>query len=101
MNLIWLPQATLEFNEALDWYESQAPVLRERLLAEASRAIDLIERFPRAWHPASKRVRFKRLDRFPYSFVYSPEDNGTSTIVAFAHQHRKPGYWQPRLIDPD
>jgi toxin ParE2 len=97
MSFIWLRQATDEFNDALAWYEAQQAGVPERLLAQSARALSLIERFPLAWHPLSARIRAKRLDRFPYSFVYAPQASQDIVLVAFMHQHRKPHYWKNRL----
>lgn len=35
------------------------------------------------------------LDRFPYSVLYAVASDRV-WVVAVAHQHRRPGYWQQR-----
>jgi len=41
-------------------------------------------------------IRRCRLRRFPYSVIYTVEA-GEILILAVAHQHRKPRYWQDRI----
>jgi plasmid stabilization system protein ParE len=41
-------------------------------------------------------VRAKSLKRFPYSVLYSVENNEI-VVLAIAHQSRKPGCWRDRL----
>jgi ParE toxin of type II toxin-antitoxin system, parDE len=83
--------------EAVQWYDAQLAGLGDKLLEEVDSAAVLIERFPMAWHPLSKRARSHRLNRFPYSLIYRISISGDLTVVAFAHQQRKPLYWRDRL----
>lgn len=97
MSLRWTPVANSELAEAVQWYESQVPGLGDKLLAEVLAATSLIEQFPSAWHRLSKRTRSHRLNRFPYSVIYTQRDSHEILILAFAHQHRRPTYWRDRL----
>ena len=97
MTLRWVKPARLEVDEAVEWYEFQSAGLGGKLLAEIDAAIALIERFPKAWHKLSKRTRSHRLNRFPYSLIYTEVSEGDIAVIAFVHQHRRPGYWRDRL----
>ena len=46
--------------------------------------------------PAFVDTRRILVKRFPYSIVFI-EHEGDLWVVAFAHQHRRPGYWRQRL----
>lgn len=92
-----MPVARVELEEAVQWYEAQLKDLGSQLLKEVDSAVSLIERFPMAWHPLSRRARSHRLNRFPYSLIYTTSISGDLTVVAFAHQQRKPTYWRDRL----
>ena len=92
-----MPVARVELEEAVQWYDAQLVGLGDKLLEEVDSAVLLIERFPLAWHPLSKRARSHRLNRFPYTLVYKTSIADTLTIVAFAHQQRKPLYWRNRI----
>lgn len=96
MTLKWLPVARQELEDALAWYEDQQTGLGGALLDELARALDLIEKFPHAWHPLTQRIRRLRLNRFPYSVVYA-SFAGEWVVLALAHQHRRPFYWRSRV----
>lgn len=97
MSLRWITDASFELEEAVQWYDAQLAGLGDKLLEEVDIAGVLIERFPMAWHPLSKRARSYRLNRFPYSLIYRISMSGDLTVVGFAHQQRKPLYWRDRL----
>ena len=88
--------AQAELEEAITWYAGQAPGLGDAFLIETLKSIQLIEKFPQAWHPLTPHIRRCRLSRFPYSVVYTLEGDDL-LVLAIAHQHRKPGYWRNRL----
>ena len=46
--------------------------------------------------PPSIGARRVLVKRFPYSIVFINHDEDF-WVVAFAHQHRRPGYWRERL----
>ena len=94
MTLSWVKLARFEVDEAVEWYEFQSVGLGRKLVAEIDAAISLIERFPKAWHRLSKRARSHRLNRFPYSLIYTEISDGNIAVVAFVHQHRQPNYWR-------
>ncbi|MEI8325258.1 MAG: type II toxin-antitoxin system RelE/ParE family toxin [Betaproteobacteria bacterium] len=96
MSLRWGKAARTELEEAVQWYEAQLPELGDKLLAEILAASVLIEQFPSAWHPLSKRARSHRLNRFPYSLIDTCRAEDDIRIVALAHQHRRPFYWRNR-----
>ena len=96
MSIRLLEPAQAELDEAIAWYAEQAPGLGDAFLIEALKTIQLIEHFPKAWHPLTPEIRRCRLRRFPYSVVYT-QDGSELLILAIAHQHRKPDYWRSRL----
>lgn len=96
MNIRLLEPAQAELDEAIAWSTELAPGLGEAFLLEALAAIQLINRFPHAWHPLAPQIRRCRLKRFPYSVVYTA-DGPDVLVLAIAHQHRRPGYWKSRI----
>jgi toxin ParE2 len=90
--------AQQEIDEAFEYYESQMPGLGSEFIEEFEKAIHRIEQFPEAWHPFSTNTRRCQFNRFPYGIVYHI-DNKQMTILAIAHMHRQPNYWQDRLSD--
>jgi toxin ParE2 len=97
VSLRWAKVARTELEEAVQWYEAQMPGLGDKLVAEILTASALIEQFPAAWHPLSIHARSHRLNRFPFCLIYTYKAEDDIRIVALAHQHRLPSYWQHRL----
>ena len=73
MNILLLEAAQQELDEAIEWYANQAPGLGEALLVETLKTFKLITQFPQAWHPLTEQTRRCRLNRFPYSVIYTEE----------------------------
>lgn len=96
MSIRLLEPAQAELEEAIAWYAEQAIGLGDAFLIETLKTFQLIERFPKAWHPLTPHIRRCRLRRFPYSVIYTQDDDGV-LVLAIAHQHRKPSYWRNRL----
>lgn len=96
MNVRLLPAAQVELDEAIHWYAKQALGLGNSFLVEFLRTIQLIERHAQGWHPLSHNTRRCRLRRFPYGVIYNV-DQDTILVVAVAHLHRRPAYWQDRM----
>jgi len=96
MKVRLLPAAQSELDEAIHWYAQQAPGLGDSFLVEFLRTIQLIERHPLGWHPLSNQTRRCRLRRFPYGVIYNI-DQDDILVVAVAHLHRRPAYWQGRV----
>jgi plasmid stabilization system protein ParE len=92
----FLDVAEAELDEAVHWYESQAPGLGDAFLVEVLSAARRISHYPEAWQPLGEGVRRCRLHRFSYGLIYTVED-GDILILAVAHLHRKPDYWRDRL----
>ena len=96
MNIRFLEVASVELDEAIEYYDRELPGLGKTFLAEVLAALDRIRRFPQGWHSLGKGVRRCRLRRFPYGLVYHVAEEGI-LILAVAHTHRRPDYWRDRL----
>lgn len=92
----FLAAAQQELDEAVVFHEGQVIGLGRVFLAEVLAALELVRRYPAAWHPLSTNTRRCRLRRFPYGLIYH-EDGSDILIVAVAHLHRRPEYWRDRL----
>jgi len=96
MSVRLLPAAQVELDELIHWCAQQVPGLGDSFLVEFLRTIQLIERHPHGWHPLSSQTCRCRLRRFPCGVIYSLDEQGV-LIVAVAHLHRRPAYWQNRI----
>jgi len=96
MNVLFHPDAELEFNEAIDYYEGVAYGLGLDFSIEIANAIARIVAFPQAWPVVEDDIRRALVKRFPYGVLYS-EDQENIYIVAVMHLHRNPEYWKQRI----
>lgn len=98
MKIRFLQPAERELGEAVEYYEAQEPGLGFELFEEVWAAIERIEQYPAAWQPVSPRARRCQTHRFPYGVIYQiRKEENEILIVAVAHLHRKPSYWQNRI----
>ena len=93
--------ASDELRDASRWYEERRAGLGLAFVAAVDRAIDQVARWPRTGAPIEgvgpdPEVRRMRIERFPYYAAYVVHE-GRATIVAVAHERRRPRYWVDRL----
>jgi hypothetical protein len=92
--------ASGELEDAIRWYDKQHAGLGAGFLAAVDTTIARIDRWPACashvpYIAAEIPVRCAPVPRFPYGIVYLLRGD-TIWIVAFAHERRKPNYWQTR-----
>ncbi len=95
------PEAVDELNEATQWYGDRRAGLGRELLAAVDETLKLIDLWPASgWLvprlPPDLPVRRAPVPRFPYHVVYL-ETTEAIRVLAFAHDHRRPGYWRSRI----
>ena len=96
MNLEILEIARIELEDAEFYYELQQQGLGLRFKEEIRKSIDRIKMYPTGWPVEKGEVRKCFVHKFPYKVLYSIQKKDI-VILAFAHQHRRPGYWIERL----
>lgn len=90
-----LPDAEREFREAFLWYFERSPIAADAFRSHVMEAIDGLADRADLWPANEDGFRFHVLDRFPYTVWYELDEN-TATVIAIAHQHRRPAYWKSR-----
>jgi len=95
------PEADLEAESAVLWYETQQVGLGRDFLAELERGLNVIAESPGTWPiwpgiPESLGIRRFLLSRFPYAIAYEFAESEV-IVYAVAHLARRPGYWKDRL----
>lgn len=95
----FLPEAESELAEAVQFYERAEAGLGAAFALEAERTVDRICAFPESGSKFSASTRGKITANFPFWVIYRT-DAGEVTIIAIAHQRRKPGYWRKRKDAP-
>jgi plasmid stabilization system protein ParE len=90
------PAALAELKSATEWYLERSEPAADEFVSEVDRAIALVIESPRRWPVGEYNTRRFVLQRFPFAIAYRERDSGVQ-ILAFAHGHRRPGYWKERL----
>ena len=96
MTTEFLPLAKSELDDAVEYYELQYVGLGARFKEESKATIKRISLFPQAWTMVRPNIRKCIMHKFPYNIYYSIEEN-VILIIAIAHQHRYPNYWENRF----
>jgi plasmid stabilization system protein ParE len=90
-------RAAAELDEAVNYYNQQAPGLGRELADEVRGAVSRIQDRPEAWTLLSNDgIRRCVTHRFPYGIIYQVQPQRV-VIIAVAHLRRRPGYWRPRV----
>lgn len=88
--------AKRDLREATNWYRERDPGLADRFLDEVYKTLAMLERFPNTggsvFGIADPATRQLPVDNFPYYVVFKRFADRLS-IVAIAHDRKKPGYW--------
>lgn len=74
-NLIIKPGASLDIDDALEWYEEQREGLASELYYEIDKVIKIIEETPNLFQVRYRNVRIVFAERFPYGVHYTIEEN--------------------------
>ena len=84
--------AQRELEDAILYYELEQKGLGLRFKDEVKKSVDRIKIYPKAGSIEIGELRKCIVHKFPYKVLYSVQ-KGKIVVLAFAHQHRKPGYW--------
>jgi len=89
--------AEVEFDDAVNYYNSQQKGLGLRFQTEVAHALSRMVLYPASYQKIGKYSRRCLVHNFPYGMIFQhKEDTNEILIVAVAHMHRKPGYWYSR-----
>jgi plasmid stabilization system protein ParE len=95
MTVRFHPAAREDIRTARDWYEERSPLAALGFAQDVDRAIQQIAEAP-ARHPRAEHgTRRVLLSRFPFTLFYRAGELEV-TVIAVAHQKRRPGYWAGR-----
>jgi plasmid stabilization system protein ParE len=90
-----LTEAEREFREAFLWYFERSPIAADAFRSQVLEAIDRLAERADIWPANDDGFHFYVLDRFPYTIWYEVNKQ-LATVIAIAHQHRRPNYWKTR-----
>ncbi len=89
------PEAEIEFNNAIDYYEGTKNSLGLEFALEVYETIHRIIEFPKAWQKMTLQTRRCLTNRFPFGIIYYIK-NDILIIVAVMHLNKEPSYWKNR-----
>ena len=87
------PAAEGDIREAFAWYRDRNARAAQDFRLEVFSAIERIAQGPLIRAAGENGTRKRILRRFPYTVMYEVNQR-TVTILAVAHQRRRPGYWR-------
>ena len=90
-----LPEAEQEIREAFLWYSERSPIAADAFRSLVFEAIDGLADRADMWPVDEDGIHFYVLSRFPYTLRYDLVGT-TASVLAVAHQHRRPNYWMKR-----
>lgn len=90
-----LATAEQEIMDAVVFYELQVCGLGGRFLGILENAISDIAESPGQYPVIGSGIHRRMLHRFPYGILYRI-DPGEVVVLAVAHLHRRPCYWEGR-----
>lgn len=96
INIRFLTMAEMEIDEAVSWYQEQSEDQSLTFLAELDHAIRILKAYPFIATQNQPDIRTFRFRSFPYSLIYSFDDEQL-LIIAIAHHRREPQYWIDRV----
>ena len=97
MNIVLIPPADKELDDAINYYNEEIPGLGDAFYEEFIKAADLLSMFPNIWRKVGDNTRRAKIKKFPYLILYVVE-KGDILITCIAHQHRDPRYYNQRVF---
>ncbi len=91
MKVDFLEPAFLEYQEAVEFYNTQSAGLGYKFADEVDRTISIIKNYPESFPHYTQNTRKAVVSIFPFNIIYSII-KGIILIFAVIHQHRKPNY---------
>ncbi len=89
------PDADLEIEDAVIFYEGCSIGLGDDFLADLEKTLSRINNNPTRYRIIHERARILKMQQFPYAIVY--EIHGEIIhILAIMHDRRRPLYWSSR-----
>lgn len=95
MTIEFHPAALREVESAQAWYEERSLFAASAFLRELSIAVQRIRQAPHRYPAAEGGTHRILFERFPFTLYYRVQADKV-TVVAVAHQKRRPGYWSAR-----
>ncbi len=89
------PEARVEALAQIEWFFERSPLAAAAFEAEVARALEFLASQPESCPPHLFGTHRYIIERFSYDVVFKLYPHRI-TVVAFASQRRRPGYWAKR-----
>jgi len=96
MSIRFLPEARVEFDASVDWYEAQRMGLGVDFVARVGDALERITANPQLHAIVYKKVRKAVVRKFPFVILYQKDAEEVLVISVF-HTARDPSIWKSRV----
>jgi toxin ParE2 len=96
MNIILIPPADKELNEAIAYYNDQFSGLGDSFYEEFIDVCRILSIYPRTWRKIGENTHRINFKKFPYLILYVIDDDEI-LITCIAHHHRNPTYYVERI----
>ena len=96
MKVAFHPEALVEAEESVIYYERRCEGLGARFREELENRLAVILADPFRWRLRLDGARRVNFDIFPHYVSYVVREN-IIWLVTVSHGHRKPGHWKKRL----
>lgn len=90
------PEAQIEFNQSVDWYEERQKGLGQRFIDSIDFAINSLAENPEQAARVYREIRCKSVKGFPYQIYYRIQDRESVEILSIFHVRQHPGVWRSR-----
>jgi len=88
--------ASVDFEDAFAWYETQDEGVGAEFAVELERTYRQIAELPFIGSPIEDDVRLRSIDRFPFCVYYRVRTDHVE-VLGVLHNHRDPAVWRRRL----
>jgi len=89
------PEADLDAQQAIQWYDERDQSLGDNFLQKLNKCIADVEKNPQRYPVVHRQMRRALVKRFPYAILYEVE-NDEIVIYAIYHCARDPEQWKRR-----
>ena len=96
MNVILIPPADKELDEAVKYYNEQFQGLGYGFYEEFISTCNFISKLPHSWRKVGQNTHRINIRKFPYLLLYVVDEKNV-LITCIAHQHRNPTYYSERI----
>ena len=94
--LIVEPEAEIELEQAVDWYNKQRSGLGHEFLESVEEVFDRIRQMPELHAITYRKARLTLVKRFPFVVCYLFADEKVYVLAVF-HGYRNPDTWKTRV----